>query len=245
MQTALDELKEQNQILRDQVRSTVGDSVKSEAARAEETNACQEAINMLRDSHRALMANDARTREELQELKLRYRHDAHAWERNFRELQEYYQGVKDAPPPATAETIMGPRHDDDEPLRDDVLQDLAMKAAWGGRDSEPLEKSMRVEAAASDTVARESRSLHTSPARSHRLAAGRAVRSSSHSPARARRNLLDPDKFVGDAGAFGAAGNLRSFATVDVDADADDRAMEQLQWSAAVAKARHELEERE
>ena len=39
-----------------------------------------EAVNMLRESHRALMENDARRREELSGLKKRYRHDAKTFE---------------------------------------------------------------------------------------------------------------------------------------------------------------------
>ena len=51
-----------------------------------------EAVNMLRESHRALMENDARRREELSGLKKRYRHDARRWKTNFRDLQQYYNG---------------------------------------------------------------------------------------------------------------------------------------------------------
>ena len=72
--------------------------IRSTVAQKEIENGCLEAVNMLRESHRALMENDARMREELCELKKRYRHDARKWRNNFRDLQQYYLGLKDSPP---------------------------------------------------------------------------------------------------------------------------------------------------
>jgi len=73
-------------------------------------NACMEAVNMLRESHRALMENDARMREELSNLKKKYRHDARRWKTNFRDLQQYYNGLRSAPPLVTESELSGGNH---------------------------------------------------------------------------------------------------------------------------------------
>ena len=107
---------------------------------------------MLRESHRALMANDSELREQLRLLKDRYRHDAQQWQQNFNELKFYYQGLRETPPaavalvPESALPAHGQHHkemasnnsDQDESLRLDAQKQRALQlqadsihAAWG------------------------------------------------------------------------------------------------------------------
>ena len=101
---------------------------------------------MLRESHRALMHNDTALRSELKDLHQRYRADAKHWKKNFRDLQQYYQGLASAPPPDTANVSMWPpttaRHDDDLAEDTAVLQERAMAAAWGPSVMEDAEEAL-------------------------------------------------------------------------------------------------------
>ena len=101
---------------------------------------------MLRDSHRALMHTDAALRSELKDLHQRYRADAKHWKKNFRDLQQYYQGLASAPPPDTANVNLWPpthaRHDDDEPEDGAIVEQRAKAAAWGERVTRHAEEAM-------------------------------------------------------------------------------------------------------
>ena len=81
--------------------------ISTDVEKKETENICLEAINMIRESHKSLISNDARMREELTEIKKKYRHDSRRWRTNFRDLQQYYVGVKDAPPLVTATELSG------------------------------------------------------------------------------------------------------------------------------------------
>eukprot|EP00949_MAST-11_sp_MAST-11-sp1_P003665 g3665.t1 len=86
------------------LRAVVHAPVKQDdMASAEVINSMMEAHNMLRESHRALMSNEARVQEELLELKKKYRRDAEHWKSNFDSLKELYassQAVMPAPLPS-------------------------------------------------------------------------------------------------------------------------------------------------
>ena len=88
------------------LRAVVHAPVKQDdMASAEVINSMMEAHNMLRESHRALMSNEARVQEELLELKKKYRRDAEHWKSNFDSLKEMYassQAVMPAPLPSPA-----------------------------------------------------------------------------------------------------------------------------------------------
>jgi hypothetical protein len=120
--------------------------LRAQIERDETDNACMEAVNMLRESHRALMHNDTALRSELKDLHQRYRADAHHWKKNFRDLQQYYQGLASAPPPDTANVTMWPptpvRHDDDDAEDEAMLRHRAMAAAWGPRVTRDAEEAM-------------------------------------------------------------------------------------------------------
>ena len=64
---------------------------KSELASAEIVNSCLESVNMLRESHRALMANNTDLRNELESVKLRYKTESNRWRNNFEELRKVYE----------------------------------------------------------------------------------------------------------------------------------------------------------
>ena len=56
---------------------------KAELASAEIVNSCLESINMLRESHRALMNNNTDLRNELESVKMRYKTEANRWKSNL------------------------------------------------------------------------------------------------------------------------------------------------------------------
>ena len=64
---------------------------KAELASAEIVNSCLESINMLRESHRALMNNNTDLRNELESVKMRYKTEANRWKSNFEELRKVYE----------------------------------------------------------------------------------------------------------------------------------------------------------
>ena len=58
---------------------------------AEIVNSCLESVNMLRESHRALMKNNTDLRNELESLKLRFKTESNRWKGNFEELRKVYE----------------------------------------------------------------------------------------------------------------------------------------------------------
>lgn len=132
--------------------------LRAQVERDENSNACMEAVNMLRESHRALMHNDAALRSQLKDLQQRYRVDSKYWKKNFRDLQQYYQGLASAPPKNTADASLWPptpvRHDDDSDdengtgkANGDTGTDVSfgrrdISAAWGSRITRDAEATM-------------------------------------------------------------------------------------------------------
>ena len=64
---------------------------KAELASAEIVNSCLESVNMLRESHRALMKNNTDLRNELESVKLRFKTESNRWKSNFEELRKVYE----------------------------------------------------------------------------------------------------------------------------------------------------------
>ena len=64
---------------------------KAELASAEIVNSCLESINMLRESHRALMKNNTDLRNELESVKFRFKTESNRWKSNFEELRKVYE----------------------------------------------------------------------------------------------------------------------------------------------------------
>ena len=64
---------------------------KAELASAEIVNSCLESVNMLRESHRALMKNNTDLRNELESVKFRFKTESNRWKSNFEELRKVYE----------------------------------------------------------------------------------------------------------------------------------------------------------
>ena len=203
-------------------------------------NPCMEAVNMLRESHRALMANDARMREELHDLRRRYRRDARQWKDNFRDLQQYYQGLQEAPP-LVAQEAMEERADYGylDANKGVAVASAAAAAArrWqedgGGGGGDVDDGSRRAVAAAWGPRVSRAAAAAFDPEDGTAVMSTRKEALGSLSPVSRRRRGDD----------LGGGGGLSPSKRREREQDAlDDQMLEQIQWTYAMSSARKAIE---